>query len=211
MLRSCIECKRAKAKCSGGLICGRCTKKKVACYYYGSEPARPGHSALVPSESVPSWLTATTLPPIDRIRDLVDIYFARIHAARCLGFLHIPSFMERLKDPARVYEENSGLMYVVCALAAPFYYAETVDVKGEQITPDTRYFDIGKGWAATAMQFVFSNLGTPAIECLMTEVLLHEYYLRCGDYAKGFLLSGLIARHIQISQLNLEHDYDILC
>ncbi|KFZ24801.1 hypothetical protein V502_00723 [Pseudogymnoascus sp. VKM F-4520 (FW-2644)] len=114
-------------------------------------------------------------------------------------------------DPVKIYSEDSGLIYIICALAAPFYYAGTIGTNEEEINSSLRFFNAGKGWAGTAMQYVFSNFGNPGIESLMTEILLHEYYLRIGDHAKGFLISGLIARHVQVLQLNVEHDYDVLC
>ncbi|KAJ9133316.1 Fungal transcriptional regulatory protein [Pleurostoma richardsiae] len=213
ILYSCAECKRAKTKCSGGEACERCIKKALACFYHSPEPGvvREAQVAPVSSHLVPTWIMSTSLPPVDKIRALVDIYFARVHTVRCMGFLHIPTFMERLKDSRQLYSEDSGLIFIVCALAAPFYTADIAGGRGEESEFESRFFDAGKGWAASAMQCVFSNLGTPGVECLMTEILLHEYYLRCGDYAKGFLTSGLVARHIQVLQRNLEYDYDVLC
>lgn len=128
-----------------------------------------------------------------------------------MGFLHIPSFMERFDNPDLLYTKDSGLIYIMCALAAPFYYAKTIDVMEDGLNSSVRFLNAGKGWADSAMRHVFSNFGNPEIECLMTEVLLQEYYLRIGDYAKGFLISGVISRHIQMLQLNLEYDFDILC
>lgn len=129
-----------------------------------------------------------------------------------MGFLHIPTFMKRLKDPEQLYSQQSGLIYIICALSAPFYYADTLGVAGEEDQKNNiQLFDAGKGWAEAASQSLFSSFGQTGNERLMTEVLLHEYYLRQGDYAKGFMISGQIARHLQILQLNIELDSDPLC
>lgn len=222
ILRSCVECKIAKAKCYGSPICERCAKRNLECSF-SEVAARSREDALhrdfntaasasaSVSASVPGWLMDKQLPPIDRLQELVDLYFAHIHSVRCMGFLHIPSFMERLKDSDQVYSTDSGLIYAMCALAAPFYYAKVMGVHGDDLDPTMRFFEAGKGWATTAMSLMFSNFGRPGIESLMTDILLHEYHLRVGDYAKGFLISGLISRHMQVLQLNIEHDFDILC
>ncbi|EED18693.1 conserved hypothetical protein [Talaromyces stipitatus ATCC 10500] len=163
------------------------------------------------SRTIPTWLVIRNLPPIDRIRELIDIYFSHLHSVRCMGFLHIPNFMEQFQNSKTVYSEFSGLVYIMCALAAPIYYAKTIGYPEEEPSSDTRFYNAGKGWAEAAMQCVFATFGNPTIECLMTEILLHEYYLRVGDYSKAFLISGSISRRVQLLQLNVEHDNDILC
>ncbi|KAF5862755.1 hypothetical protein ETB97_011205 [Aspergillus alliaceus] len=181
----------------------------------GDESCEPNiqEEAFVQRSSyvIPAWLLARNLPPIDRVRELIDIYFAQIHTVRCMGFLHIPTFMERFRDRKMVYTEMSGLIYSMCALAAPFYCAKVMTAKEDGSNSSVPFFNAGKGWAEAAMQCMFSSFGSPGIECLMTGVLLHDYYLRVGDYAKGFLVSGFIARQVQLLQLNMEYDEDILC
>ncbi len=122
-----------------------------------------------------------------------------------MGFLHMPSFLERLRDPPTLYADEYGLVHAICALAAPFQYAEAAG----RDTTAAIYYTAGRGWAATAMQRIFDHLGTPDVESLMTEMLVHEYYLRCGEYAKAFMLSGVVVRHLQVLQLNLEHDCNL--
>lgn len=161
---------------------------------------------------MPPWLTSRSLPPAQRVRELLDIYMSQVHTVRCFGFLHVPTFMERFQNDDALYSDRSGLIYILCALAAPFYYARAVVASSEQdTTPNMQFHLAGRGWAAAAMQSVFTNFGNLAVECLMTAVLLHEHYLRVGDHAKAFLMSGMVARHVQILQLNVEHDADILC
>ncbi|KAJ5882400.1 uncharacterized protein N7529_001072 [Penicillium soppii] len=129
-----------------------------------------------------------------------------------MGFLHVPTFMERLKGPTQLETQQSGLIYIMCALSAPFYYADTIGFVGEEDQKkEIQFFDAGKGWAEAASQCLFSGFGQTGTERLMTEVLLHEYYLRQGDYAKGFMISGQIARHLQILQINIEANSDPSC
>ncbi|ERS97684.1 hypothetical protein HMPREF1624_05855 [Sporothrix schenckii ATCC 58251] len=287
ILRSCTACKRAKAKCSGGISCARCIRRGVACVYEGSRgdasvssttttttttladqvlplapapapavapeimyrsaandsgiagdpsdtfpspdsaglvtplpvtvssstlPSQPSHHPAGVS-AIPDWLLAPGLPPMDRLRGLLATYFARIYPLRCLGFLHMPTFFERLRDPQSVYADEYGLINAMCALAAPFHCVDRAGVatgtSPTSTTAPTRFYDAGSGWAATAMQRIFHHLGTPDVESLMTEMLVHEYYLRNGEYAKAFMLSGIVARHVQVLQLNLEHDHDL--
>jgi Fungal specific transcription factor domain len=210
--RSCVECRRTKSKCSGGSVCDRCRSKAIECCFYDTdhdaheEPFRPNHY-----RAIPTWLGTRNLPPITQVRELVDIYFAHIHSVRCLGFLHVPTFMEQFHNSRKVYAEMSGLIYIMCALAAPIFCAKAVDYIDGDLVAGARFFNAGNGWAEAAMQCTFSNFGNPSIECLMTEILLHEYYLRIGDYSKGFLISGFISRRVQLLQLNMENDNDILC
>lgn len=150
---------------------------------------------------------------MDRLKGLLDSYFARIHPLRCMGFLHMPTFFERLRDPQSVYADNYGLIHAICALAAPFHYADLAAVSttnsASLSSAAPKFYEAGSGWASTAMQRIFHHLGTPDVESLMTEMLVHEYYLRSGEYAKAFMLSGVVARHVQVLQLNLEHDCDL--
>jgi hypothetical protein len=118
--------------------------------------------------------------------------------------------MERMKNPKTLYSDQSGLVYAICALAAPFYFTEDTGASGSTIQDNMQFFAAGKGWAEAARQRVFSDSARPGIESLMTEVLLHEHYLRTGDYAKGFMISGHVARHLQVLQLNIECDSDVL-
>ncbi|KAJ5654395.1 transcriptional regulator family: Fungal Specific TF [Penicillium lividum] len=151
---------------------------------------------------VPTWLMVADLPAGEELTKLVEVYFERIHTVRCLGFLHVPTFMEELQSSDKTYFEGSGLLHVMCALAAPFVYGEMCN----ENSPELRFYEAGKGWADTALQCSFRNFGNPKMECLATEVLLHEYYLRTGEYTKAFVISGKIARDVQVLQLNVEYD-----
>ncbi|CDM29382.1 transcriptional regulator family: Fungal Specific TF [Penicillium roqueforti] len=204
--RSCIQCKRAKAKCSGGTGCVRCTRKALECSYEMDGIPRNLSSLEARSHAVPAWLMTADLPSGEGLNQLVEVYFERIHTVRCLGFLHIPTFMEKLKSSDKIYTEESGLLHVMCALAAPFLYGDICSHGDDVVDRELRFYEAGKGWADTALQYSFRNLGTHKLECLATEVLLHEYYLRTGEYAKALVVSGQIARHLQLLQLNVEYD-----
>ena len=201
--RSCVECQRAKAKCSGQSQCARCDRKAVACLY-----REPGENASPSPDAAPSaWLLSSTLPPTPQLRDLLDKFFTNVHTVRCLGFLHIPTFMERFQETQD--SDPSGLVHVMCALAAPFCLAQAT-AASEDSMAGLRLHEAGRRWATVAMERIFANFGSLAIEGLMAAVLLHEYHLRAGDHAKALLLSGLVTRHVQILQLNVEYDQDIL-
>jgi hypothetical protein len=163
---------------------------------------------------MPSWLAGESLPTEDRVRELIDVYFARVHSVRCLGFVHVPTFTQTVLGTSLLELEPpmSGLVAIMCALAAPFYYGRIAGAADEG-GPNraVHYFDAGRGWAAIAMKAVFLAGGNQGIETLMTQILLHDYYLRVGDYAQAFLVSGMVARHFQLLQLSLEYDTDITC
>ncbi|UNI25032.1 hypothetical protein JDV02_010741 [Purpureocillium takamizusanense] len=242
--RSCIECQRTKAKCSGEApCCGRCGTRGLPCRYrdaagsggggdngaYHEAPRASPSRALVDAPWMPPpWLLSRSLPSVHRVRRLLDVYFSLVHTVRCLGFLHIPTFMERFREDNDEEEEgvayqqdSSGLVHVMCALAAPFYCAHitasssssssSADEDDGSLPPGTRFHEAGRGWAASAMEHLLANFGSAAVECLMAAVLLHEHHLRVGEHAKALLVSGIVARHVQILQLNVEHDDDVLC
>jgi hypothetical protein len=112
--------------------------------------------------------------------------------------------MEKLKSRDKTHVEDSGILHIMCALAAPFLYSDICDQTSDALDYDVRFYDAGKGWADTASHYSFRNLGSPRLECLATEVLLHEYYLRTGDYSRALIVSGQVARHLQLLQLNVE-------
>lgn len=114
--------------------------------------------------------------------------------------------MEKLKTPQKAQAEESGILHIMCALAAPFLYSDLCAQSKDIIDSELRFYDAGKSWADTALQCSFKNLGSPRLECLATEALLHEYYLRTGEYSKALILSGQIARHLQLLQLNEEFE-----
>lgn len=217
IIRSCLECKNAKVRCYGGHICERCIKKKLHCSLAQSglhTRAESSQEAIINSTlHTLQWLLDEHLPPFDQLKQLVDIYFCHIHPVRCMGFLHIPTFMQRLQNSSHLLNsDEDGLIYAICALAAPFYYAKMMDLPSENLTnPTVRFYEVGKGWASTAMRRIFLNFGRLGIEGLMTAILLQDYYLRIGEYDQAFLISGIVSRHMQMLQLNIEHANDATC
>ncbi|KAL3452682.1 hypothetical protein BJX65DRAFT_264727 [Aspergillus insuetus] len=210
---SCEECKKAKVKCSGGAKCDRCKTKDNRCFYR-TRLQRRVSSLVHQAPSMPSWLTSESLPNEDRVRELIDVFFARVHSVRCLGFIHVPTFTQTVLSTSLHDLEPplSGLVAIMCALAAPFYYGRIAGAADEG-GPNRagHFFDAGRGWAAIALKAVFLAGSNQGIETLMAQILLHDYYLRVGDYAQAFLVSGMIARHFQLLQLSLEYDTDITC
>ncbi|XWW96345.1 hypothetical protein V2A60_004318 [Cordyceps javanica] len=177
----------------------------------GRSPAVTAEPLHAQQGDFPSWLGSTELPSSHRVRELVDIYFAQVHTVRCLGFLHIPTFMERFREDESLAADSSGLIYIICALAAPFICAKVADTRDDDDPASRRYHEAGRGWAASAMQRIFANFGSSTVESLAVSVLAHEHLTRTGDHTKALLVSGMVARQVQILQLNLEHDDDTLC
>jgi hypothetical protein len=63
---------------------------------------------------------APELPDKDKIITLVEEYFAHVHPLRCFGFVHKPSFMQRLDDDLDSCCNNESLLHVICALGAKY-------------------------------------------------------------------------------------------
>ena len=63
-------------------------------------------------------LYETELPTGERLWILVEEYFAHIHPLRCNGFVHKPSFMQRLDEDVASCRQSESLLHVICALGA---------------------------------------------------------------------------------------------
>lgn len=151
-------------------------------------------------------LWSSHLPGSGTIRALVEYYFMNIHPLRCFGFLHKPSFMQRL-DADDANFRNDALLHIVCALGALFLAAESETAT--KSSASTRA--AGGHWAKRAQQLILSQLGDIMVENLMAAVLLQDYELRMGNFGNAFMLSGISARMAQALQVNLEHSTDVLC
>lgn len=66
----------------------------------------------------PRRLFSSSLPEFRRLLRLVKDYFRNIHPLRSFGFIHKPSFMQRLEDQSEPEHNNDILLLVVCALGA---------------------------------------------------------------------------------------------
>lgn len=149
------------------------------------------------------------LPDKDRIFRLVDQYFANIHPLRCFGFIHKPSFMQRLDESISTNNSESALLYTVCALGAKFYELDHSLATRTLLPQDI--LSAGNEWAKEAQRLIFSDLDVVSIEKLMAAVLLHDHELRCGKFASAFMLCGISTRMAQALQMNVEYSTDVLC
>ena len=168
---------------------------------------RAGYSIHRRSHEDYDCLWSSFLPANDKVRTLVEYYFMNVHPLRCFGFLHKPSFMQRLDTESSNNRDDDALLHVVCALGALFVAAES-DIAPR--SPSTT-LSAGSHWAKRAQQLILAQLGDIMVENLMAAVLLHDYELRMGDFGNAFMISGLTARMAQALQINLEHSTDILC
>lgn len=159
-----------------------------------------------PSPESGTWLRSWHLPGDDQVRTLVERYFANIHPLRCFGFLHKPSFMQRLDAVNTGGRDDDALLLMVCSLGAGIYAMETKTTESPKTIRAA-----GSQWAKRAQQLILDQLGNICVENLMAAVLLHEYELRMANFGNAFMLSGLTARMAQALQINLEHSTDILC
>ncbi|KAJ5243522.1 uncharacterized protein N7469_001849, partial [Penicillium citrinum] len=154
-------------------------------------------------------LTSYQLPSSWGIGVLVEEYFNNIHPLRCFAFIHRPSFLQRLDTEDTRRNQNSALLYMICALGAQYHalaYGENVT----SISPKA-ILHAGSQWAKQAQRLILETLEIVTIDNLMASVLLHDYDIRMGDFSKAFMISGLITRMTQALQINLEYNTDILC
>lgn len=170
----------------------------------GETPEHEAHQSMARPET--HWLHGKHLPEPHDIRDLVEQYFTNIHPLRCFGFLHKPSFMQRLDADRSSNRENDPLLLIVCALGAIFSAVAHFGLDNPAVT-----IAAGSQWAARAQQLVLARLDEITTENLMATVLIHDYELRMSRYGNAFMLSGLTARMAQALQINLEHSTDVLC
>jgi hypothetical protein len=154
-------------------------------------------------------LYSRELPDKERLFRLVDQYFANIHPLRCFGFIHKPSFMQRLDESFSTSRSESSLLYTVCALGAKFYALEH-SITTRTLLPHN-ILAAGNEWAKEAQRLIFSDLDVVSIEKLMATVLLHDHELRCGKFASAFMLCGISTRMAQALQMNVEYSTDVLC
>ncbi|KAJ5919869.1 hypothetical protein N7454_009704 [Penicillium verhagenii] len=150
-------------------------------------------------------LHAPDLPNGDNLRILVEEYFAHIHPLRCNGFVHKPSFMQRLDEDVDSCRKSESLLHIICALGAKFFALNYTS----QLSPDA-ILTAGNQWAKIAKARIFVDMDDLSIEKLMTAILLYDHDLRVGSYASAFMLSGMTARMSQALQLNLEKSADVL-
>ena len=154
------------------------------------------------------WLQSRSLPSRERLIRLVDCYSANIHPLRCFGFIHKPSFMQRLDEGITAKKSESPLLYLDCALGAKFYALEYDANTGTSNSQAT--ISAGIEWAKEAQRLIFVELDVISIEKLMASVLLPDHELRCGKFASAFMLCGLASRMAQALQMNVEYSTDIL-
>lgn len=64
-----------------------------------------------------SRLVAPELPSRNRIRTVIDHYFANIHPLRCFAFVHRPSFTRQL-DKGFEFDDEKALLHIICAQGA---------------------------------------------------------------------------------------------
>lgn len=81
--------------------------------WYFSLPAVP----MNPNTNL-ARLHSPQLPDKERIIMLVEEYFAHVHSLRCFGFVHKPSFMQRLDEDLESCCNDESLLHIICALGA---------------------------------------------------------------------------------------------
>ena len=188
--QSCTCCRSAKRKCTGEKPCQRCEKLGLECDFAEFE---------FPELTGESWAVGN-LFRLATIRPLVNIFFADVYTLRSFGFIHKPTFLQRLEQLDQLDSEMQVLLMAICSLATK------VDFNNDRAA-----WEQGNAWAKFAQQAVTSSFDRISVHSLTVVVLLHEHEARVGNYGNGFVLSGVAARLLQALQINLEFDFDIAC
>ncbi|KAF2099073.1 hypothetical protein NA57DRAFT_39491, partial [Rhizodiscina lignyota] len=235
--RSCNQCRSSKLKCSGERPkCRRCAARSIACVYdTDSAPAwirsieqstrrnnEPREESTMSAEAensesndlgiredgLYSWLFSRALPSVPLRRRLAEQYFNHHHPLRCFGFIHKPSFMQRLDEDKLSSKAELALLYIVCAIGVKFY---ALHARQDQYQLSLKQVQLaGSQWAKQATSMILGDYGNISIENLMATLLLHDYEIGSGNHAQAFLLSALTARMASALQINLEYSTDIL-
>jgi hypothetical protein len=124
-------------------------------------------------------LYSPQLPDKHRIMILVEEYFAHVHPLRCFGFVHKPSFMQRLHEDLDSFCNNESLLHIVCALGAKLVFNSTENLPTfliifrflaldytSQLSSDL-ILTAGNQWAKVAKARMFADLDDLNIEKLM--------------------------------------------
>ena len=159
------------------------------------------------------WLFAPCLPAYNLILDLVEEYFRTIHPLRCFGFIHKPSFLQKVEDEIETRRDDDAghdeieirrddniLLLAVCALGAKFYATKLPEFR----TKSQLSLHAGSQWSQRALSLIFASLRNATEDLAMAAVLLHEHELRVGNHATAFMVTGLAVRLGQTLQLNVE-------
>ena len=157
----------------------------------------PAAEEPLPAQGADINSTRSELQDMPLVHALAKTFFREIAPLRCFGFIHEPSFMQRLAAIARCATPDP-LLLVVCALA-------TTTASHAVLR------ELGREWSRTAREIVFSRISRIDVHTLMTIVLLHEHSSRSEELGLCFLLSSMACRFCQALQLNVEYDLDIVC
>lgn len=213
-LIACEACRVGKARCTGGVPCDRCTKRRVECIrrHRGGDGGNSQHpeervqtdlqTKLTPSGSPstsalshPSLTTAigTDSPQVlspeglYRIteRQYIQAYFAGAKPLACI-FLHRPSTLA---------EWNQGkldptLTKALCASG-----------RSIEAGPSDA---LVRSWMCEARDAVISSLNRVSIQQLQTLVLVIQHFIQAGDTVEAWNLLPLAARLSFTLQLNYE-------
>lgn len=154
-LRRCMLMKESVPRIPGGLPLA----KFITC---GGDAARASADSIIPRLH-PEGL----LPKGAQLRRLSDLFFARVHTLRSLGFIYKPAWMQSL-DRGRVVDDfGEPLVLMVCALGARCLFRD--EWAKVQRRPRARPSAPvpGTQWASKAESLIVASLTKPAVHNLM--------------------------------------------
>ncbi|EPQ53165.1 hypothetical protein GLOTRDRAFT_140076 [Gloeophyllum trabeum ATCC 11539] len=136
------------------------------------------------------------LPPQELIEEACDIFFVRIN--QC-AFLHKPTFIARLRDPARVV--SSVLIYAICASTYRFSPG-LVQFCGSCKRPPSYFGD-------RARALLFEALGEPTLEACQAAYLLGIADWGACKGKRSWMIMGIAARMAFLLGLHKEETHAV--
>ncbi|EIN04455.1 hypothetical protein PUNSTDRAFT_128311 [Punctularia strigosozonata HHB-11173 SS5] len=160
----------------------------------GSGGSNP-RSRLTPKPgSSPASASEETLPPLPLLEEACEIFFGQVN--QC-AFLHKPSFLARLGDPAQ--SPSPLLLLSICALTVRFS-PSLAQFCGTTKKSATYFHD-------TARALLFESLGDPSVEACQA-----GYFLGLADWSacrgrRSWMIMGIATRMALLLGLHREETH----
>ncbi|KAL3467306.1 hypothetical protein BJX64DRAFT_283630 [Aspergillus heterothallicus] len=172
--RACLACRRSKARCSGELPACR------TCHQRQRE-------CLYPLSDVAN---SPSLLPIRReeLNTVLTRFFFHLYPLPSFAILHEPSV------PRQCLQGTLELPLAFSIAAVTNLY----------LNQDPRMLQECKSWIRRAETFLWDHLHQPTLIRVQALVLVVQYHIHSGDFARAYMLAGMAARSAIALRLNYE-------
>ncbi|KAL2823561.1 hypothetical protein BDW59DRAFT_180595 [Aspergillus cavernicola] len=183
--RACLACRRLKARCSGDLPgCENCRQRQRQCHYAASE---------LPPTEISRPINDSILSPLFPIRrqelsKALDCFFHHLYPIPSFAFLHEPSIRQHCRNGTLDQPLALSLMAItkVC------------------LGSDQRMIQECRSWIRKAEGELWEHLHQPSICRVQSLILVVQFYIQMGEFARAYMMAGLAARSATALRLNYE-------